>query len=61
MEITKEFLLEQFKRMESQKQHAHEVAIASQAAMDVLHSLIARIDLPQSQPSNTQESENGSV
>ena len=45
MDITKEYLLEQIKRMEEQRQHAHEVAIASQAAIDVLQSLVARLDL----------------
>jgi hypothetical protein len=45
MDITKEYLLEQIKRMEEQRQHAHEVAIASQAAVDVLQSLLARLDL----------------
>ncbi len=60
MKITREFLLEQIKRMESQKIHAHEVAVASQAAIDVMQSLIARLDLPEPQ-SNIQESENGSV
>lgn len=47
MEITKEYLLAEIARMERQRNHAHEVAVASQAAIDVMQSLVARLDLPQ--------------
>jgi hypothetical protein len=53
MDITKEYLLEEIKRMEQQRQHAHDVAVASQAAIDVMQGLIARLDL--------QESESASI
>ena len=33
--------------MERQRDHAHEVAVASQAAVDVLKALIARLDMPE--------------
>ena len=32
--------------MEQQRNHAHDVAVASQAASDVLSSLVARLDMP---------------
>jgi hypothetical protein len=47
MQITKEFLLSEIKKMEQQRDHAHDVAVASQAAIDVMSSLIARLDLPE--------------
>jgi hypothetical protein len=47
MNITKEYLLSQVANMEQQRNHAHDVAVASQAAIDVLNSLIARLDLPE--------------
>jgi hypothetical protein len=47
MKITKEFLLSEVANMERQRNHAHDVAVASQAAIDVLNSLIARLDLPE--------------
>ena len=46
MEITKEFLLEEIKKMEQQRNHAHDVAVASQAAIDTMQALLARLDLP---------------
>lgn len=46
MEITKEFLLEEIKKMEQQRNHAHDVAVASQAAIDTMQALVARLDLP---------------
>ena len=52
MDITKEYLLEQIKQMEKQRQHAHEVAVASQAAIDVMQSLLARLDLPAEEPTS---------
>lgn len=61
MEITREFLVNEIKRMEQQRQHAHEVAIASQAALDVMNALVARLDQPEDTQPNTQEHEHGSV
>lgn len=46
MEITKEFLLKEIQLMEQQRDHAHEVAVASQAAIDVMNGLIKRLDTP---------------
>jgi predicted Rossmann fold nucleotide-binding protein DprA/Smf involved in DNA uptake len=46
MQITKEFLLEEIKKMEQQRAHAHDVAVASQAAIDTMQALLARLDLP---------------
>jgi len=48
MEITKEFLLAEIKKMEQQRDHAHDVAVASQAAIDTMLSLIARLDTVES-------------
>jgi hypothetical protein len=47
MQITKEFLLLEINKMEQQRSHAHDVAVAAQAAIDVMKSLVARIDLPE--------------
>ena len=47
MQITKEFLLSEIKKMEQQRNHAHDVAVASQAAIDVMSSLVSRLDLPE--------------
>jgi hypothetical protein len=47
MDITKEYLLFEVANMEKQRNHAHDVAVASQAAIDVLKSLIARLELPE--------------
>jgi hypothetical protein len=47
MEITREYFLEEIKKMEAQRNHAHDVAVASQAAIDVMSSLVARLDLPE--------------
>lgn len=44
MEITKDFLLEEKIKMEQQRDHAHDVAVAAQAAVDVLQALINRLD-----------------
>jgi uncharacterized protein YutE (UPF0331/DUF86 family) len=49
MQITKEFLLTEIKKMEQQRDHAHDVAVASQAAIDVMQSLISRLDLPETE------------
>lgn len=45
MQITKEYLLKEIEHMERQRNHAHEVAVASQAAIDVLSSLVKRMDM----------------
>ena len=47
MEITKEFLLEEIKKMEQQRDHAHDVAVASQASIDTMQAMLARLDLPE--------------
>jgi hypothetical protein len=47
MEITKEFLLTEIKKMEQQRDHAHDVAVASQASIDTMQALLARLDLPE--------------
>lgn len=45
MEITKEYLLAEIKKMEQQRNHAHDVAVASQAAIDVMKSLVDRLEV----------------
>lgn len=60
MQITKEFLQAELQKMEQQRNHAHDVAVASQAAMDVINALIQRLDLPESEATN-KEPENGSI
>ena len=55
MQITKEFLLSEIEKMEKQRNHAHDVAVASQAAIDVMQALIARLDLEE----ELLETENG--
>ena len=57
MQITKEFLQEEIKKMEQQRNHAHDVAVASQAAIDTMMALIARLDLPEQET----ESANGNA
>jgi hypothetical protein len=47
MKITKEYLLSEVANMEKQRNHAHDVAVASQAAIDVLNAMIARLDAPE--------------
>ena len=47
MQITKEFLLAEIKKMQAQQAHAHDVAVASQAAVDTMRALLARLDLPE--------------
>ena len=47
MEITKDYLLAELARMEKQRTHAHEVAIACQAAIDTLQALVQRLDAPE--------------
>jgi hypothetical protein len=57
MEITKEFLLAEIQKMVKQRDHAHDVAVASQAAVDVMQSLVARLDL--SEPEDLKFSDLG--
>jgi hypothetical protein len=45
MEITKEFLVAEIEKMVKQRDHAHDVAVASQAAIDVMQSLVSRLDM----------------
>jgi uncharacterized protein YutE (UPF0331/DUF86 family) len=52
MQITKEFLQEEIKKMEQQRNHAHDVAVASQAAIDTMTALIDRLDLPEQDTEN---------
>ena len=47
MEITTEFLLAEIKKMEQQRDHAHDVAVASQASIDTMQAMLARLDLPE--------------
>jgi hypothetical protein len=47
MQNDKKFLQEELQKMEAQRNHAHDVAVAAQAAADVLKALIARLDLPE--------------
>ena len=47
MQITKEFLLAEIGKMQAQRDHAHDVAVASQAAVDTMKALLARLDLPE--------------
>jgi uncharacterized protein YutE (UPF0331/DUF86 family) len=52
MQITKEFLQSEIKKMEEQRNHAHDVAVASQAAIDTMTALIDRLDLPEQDTEN---------
>lgn len=47
MQITKEFLLAEIEKMMTQRNHAHDVAVASQAAIDTMQALVARLSLPE--------------
>ena len=47
MQITKDYLLTEIKNMEKQRDHAHDVAVASQAAIDTLLAMLDRLDLPE--------------
>lgn len=38
--------------MEEQRDHAHDVAVASQAAIDTMTALIDRLDLPEENTEN---------
>lgn len=59
MIITKEYLLSEIANMERQRNHAHDVAVASQAAIDVMKGLIARLDLPDAKEKETTFSDFG--
>ena len=58
MQITKEFLQAEINKMEQQRNHAHEVAVASQAAIDTMMALIARLDLPEQETENANGNAN---
>ncbi len=47
MQINKEFLLAEIEKMQAQRDHAHDVAVASQASIDTMKALLARLDLPE--------------
>jgi len=47
MQITKDYLLTEIQNMEKQRDHAHDVAVASQAAIDTLRAMLSRLDLPE--------------
>jgi hypothetical protein len=47
MEISKDFLQAEIAKFERQRDHAHDVAVASQAAVDVLRGLVQRLELPE--------------
>jgi hypothetical protein len=47
MQITKDYLLTEIQNMEKQRDHAHDVAVASQAAIDTLRAVLSRLDLPE--------------
>ena len=52
MQITKEFLQSEIKKMEEQRNNAHDVAVASQAAIDTMTALIDRLNLPEQDTEN---------
>ena len=67
MGITKSFLLAEITKMEQQRNHAHDVAVASQAAIDVMKNLVERLEAPEPEaiklsdlglPDPEQETEN---
>lgn len=47
MQITREYLLTEIANMERQRDHAHDVAVAAQAAIDVLKAMITRLETPE--------------
>jgi hypothetical protein len=59
MVIDREFLQTEIAKMEQQRNHAHDVAVASQAAIDVMKALLNRLDLPETPTGEGVE--NGSV
>jgi hypothetical protein len=52
MQITKDYLLTEIENMEKQRDHAHDVAVASQAAIDTLRAVLSRLDLPEPETEN---------
>ena len=46
MQITLGYLQQELANMEKQRDHARDVAVASQAAVDVLKTVLARLHLP---------------
>jgi len=52
MQITKEYLLEQIEHMEKQRDHAHEGDVASQAAVDTLKAVLARLEASEPEQEN---------
>ena len=52
MQITKDYLLTEIKNMERQRDHAHDVAVASQASIDTLRAMLDRLDLPEPETEN---------
>lgn len=61
MQITREFLLAEIEKMVAQRNHAHDVAVASQAAIDTMQALVARLALaePQDNTPASVENQNG--
>jgi hypothetical protein len=53
MQITKDYLLTEIQNMERQRDHAHDVAVASQAAIDTLRAVLSRLDLPEPELEST--------
>ena len=49
MQITKEFLLAEIEKMQAQRDRAHDVAVASQASIDTMQAILARLDLPEAE------------
>lgn len=47
MQITKDYLQAEIENMKKQRDHAHDVAVASQAAIDTLTAMLNRLDLPE--------------
>jgi hypothetical protein len=52
MQITKDYLLTEIQNMEKQRNHAHDVAVASQAAIDTLRAVLNRLDTPETETEN---------
>ena len=50
MQITKDYLLTEIQNMEKQRDHAHDVAVASQAAIDTLRAVLSRLESPEPEP-----------
>ena len=52
MQITKEFLQLEIKKMEEQRNNAHDVAVAAQAPIDTMTAVIDRLNLPEQDTEN---------